>query len=47
MQDKPTLFLLNCVVASGGDPTNQWVVPFEVRCVSIGCIAMTNALEPE
>jgi hypothetical protein len=24
------------VVVSGGDPTDQWVVPFEVREVSIG-----------
>jgi hypothetical protein len=35
------------VIVSGGDPTDQWVVPFELHWVSIGCIAMTSALEPE
>jgi hypothetical protein len=35
------------VVASDGDPTDQRVVPFEVRWVSISCQAMTSALEPE
>jgi hypothetical protein len=35
------------VVESGGDPTDQWIVPFEVLGVSIACIVMTSALEPE
>jgi hypothetical protein len=35
------------VVVSGGDPTDPWVVPFEVHLRSSRLLAMISALEPE
>jgi hypothetical protein len=35
------------VVVSGGDPTDQRIVPFEVRWSDCGCTAINSALEPE
>jgi hypothetical protein len=35
------------VVVSGGDPTDQRIVPFEVRWADCSCTAINSALEPE